>query len=253
MPRFDGREWNEIRKMSVELDVVPNAPGSAIFKFGNTWALAIVDGPKPGKMSAGFEEGLLRVRYEMLPFSVPDRKRPGQGRREIELSEIIKRALKPALFLDELHGSIIDVYVYIINANAGTRTAGINAASLALATAGIPMKDLVVAVAVGKVGEKVVIDLNKEEEDYDSEKLKEDPEKKEFLEYYGEGKATDIPVAILPVENRFTMVQMDGEIKKEELRKALNLALKKSKEIREVMRKAILDKYSENLKLPKIK
>ncbi|MEM1782711.1 MAG: hypothetical protein QW483_02405, partial [Nanopusillaceae archaeon] len=61
MPRFDGREYNEIRKISIELNVVPNADGSAIFKFGNTWALAIVNGPKPGKMSAGYEEGLLRV------------------------------------------------------------------------------------------------------------------------------------------------------------------------------------------------
>ncbi|RIB35095.1 MAG: exosome complex exonuclease Rrp41 [Candidatus Nanoclepta minutus] len=251
MPRFDGREWNEIRKISIELDIVPNAAGSAIFKFGETWALAIVDGPKPGKMSAGFEEGLLRVRYDMLPFSVPERKKPGQGRREIELSEIIQRALKPAIFLDELHGSIIDVYVQILNADAGTRTAGINAASLALALAGIPMKDLVIAVAVGKVGERIVIDLNKEEEDYDSEKLKNDPEKSKFIEYYGEGKATDIPVAILPSERKFTIIQLDGEIERENLKKALNLALEKSIEIREIMKKAILNKY-ESLKLPRI-
>ncbi|MEM5873090.1 MAG: exosome complex exonuclease Rrp41 [Candidatus Aenigmatarchaeota archaeon] len=244
MPRFDGREYNEIRKISIELNVVPNADGSAIFKFGNTWALAIVNGPKPGKMSAGYEEGLLRVRYDMLTFSVPDRKKPGQGRREIELSEIIKRALKPAIFLDELHGSIIDVYIQILNANAGTRTAGINAASLALALAGIPMKDLVVAVAVGKVGEKVVIDLNKDEEDYDSEKLKNDPEKNKYIEYYGEGKATDIPVAILPIEKKFTMIQLDGEISDRDLKKALNLALEKSIEIREIMKKEIMKIYS---------
>ncbi|MEM1688003.1 MAG: hypothetical protein QXM04_01265 [Nanopusillaceae archaeon] len=247
MPRFDGREYNEIRKISIELNVVPNADGSAIFKFGNTWALAIVNGPKPGKMSAGYEEGLLRVRYDMLTFSVPDRKKPGQGRREIELSEIIKRALKPAIFLDELHGSIIDVYIQILNANAGTRTAGINAASLALALAGIPMKDLVVAIAVGKVGEKIVIDLNKDEEDYDSEKLKNDPEKSKYIEYYGEGKATDIPVAILPIEKKFTMIQLDGEISDRDLKKALNLALEKSIEIREIMKKEIMKIYSKKL------
>ncbi|MEM1684171.1 MAG: hypothetical protein QW038_00515 [Nanopusillaceae archaeon] len=247
MPRFDGREYNEIRKISIELNVVPNADGSAIFKFGNTWALAIVNGPKPGKMSAGYEEGLLRVRYDMLTFSVPDRKKPGQGRREIELSEIIKRSLKPAIFLDELHGSIIDVYIQILNANAGTRTAGINAASLALALAGIPMKDLVVAIAVGKVGEKIVIDLNKDEEDYDSEKLKNDPEKSKYIEYYGEGKATDIPVAILPIEKKFTMIQLDGEISDRDLKKALNLALEKSIEIREIMKKEIMKIYSKKL------
>lgn len=242
MPRFDGREWNELRKITAKVGVIENANGSAIFGFGDTLALAAVH-IRPGKMALGYDKGLLRVRYNMLTFSVPERKKPGVGRREIELSQVIKRAVEPAVFLEEYPGTIIDVYVEILNADAGTRTAGINAVSLALADAGIHMRDLVIGVAVGKVGEKIVIDLNKEEEDYDSEKLKNDPEKSKFIEYYGEGKATDIPVAILPIERKFTLVQMDGEVSTKDLRKALSLALEKSDEIRDNLKKAILSKY----------
>jgi hypothetical protein len=74
--------------------------------------------------------------------------------------------------------------------------------------------------------EKIVVDLNKEEEDYDSEKLRKDPEKSKYIEYYGEGRATDIPVAIIPSEvKNFTLIQLDGEISNKELNDALNLAL----------------------------
>jgi len=242
--RFDGREWDEIRKMEAKVGIIPNANGSAMFKFGDTYAIAAVYGPKLAKVPTKYDKAILRVRYNMLTFSVPERKKPAPSRREIELSEVIKRALEPAIFLEEFPGTIIDVYVDIINADAGTRTAGINAASLALADAGIPMKDLVVAVAVGKVGERIVIDLTKEEEDYDSEKLK-GTEKEKYIEYYGEGKATDIPVAIIPLTKEFTLIQLDGEIDKEDLEKALKLAQEKSIEIRNVLEKAIKEKYKE--------
>lgn len=241
--RFDGRDWNQIRPMEAKVGVIPNANGSAMFRFGDTIAIAAVYGPK--KAFGEHDKGILRARYNMLTFSVPDRKKPGPSRREIELSEVIKRALEPALFLEEFPGTVIDVYVDIIQADAGTRTAGINAASLALADAGIPMKDLVVAVAVGKVGERIVIDLTKEEEDYDSEKIKEDPEMSKYIEYYGEGRATDIPVAMIPITKEFTVIQIDGEIEKRDLRRALNLALEKSHDIRKVLEKAIVEKYRE--------
>ena len=95
---------------------------------------------------------------------------------------------------------------------------------MALADAGIPMKDLVSSVAVGKVGEKIVLDLSKEEEDY-------------------EGGATDIATAISTRTGQITLLQMDGEISKEELKKALELAKKGSEQIKEIQIKALKEKY----------
>ncbi|MCG2882902.1 MAG: hypothetical protein L7G81_01175, partial [Candidatus Nanopusillus sp.] len=61
--------------------------------------------------------------------------------------------------------------------------------------------------------------------------------------YYGEGRATDIPVAIIPSEKKFTLIQLDGEISSKELNDALNLALEKALEIKDLMKKSILNEY----------
>jgi len=80
-----------------------------------------------------------------------------------------------------------------------------------LADAGIAMKDLVASVAVGKVKGNIVLDLTKEEEDYEG--------------------TTDIPIAMMPREEKITLIQLDGNIKKNEIKKALKLAKKGIKEI----------------------
>src|SRR3989344_4542841 len=90
------------------------------------------------------------------------------------------------------------------SSDAGTRCAGISAAAIALADAGISMKDLVSAVAVGKVEDKILADMVYEEESF-------------------EGEVADIPVAITPRTGHITLLQMDGEIEKESLMKALEL------------------------------
>ncbi|BBL45860.1 exosome complex component Rrp41 [Nanobdella aerobiophila] len=245
MSRFDGRKEDELRNIYIELNPIENAKGSAIFAFGETRVLAAVYGPRGSKMSKDYDRAFLRVKYNMITFSVPERKKPTPGRREIEVSEVIKRAIEPALLLEELPGSIIDVYIEVLNANAGTRTASINAVSLALSLAGIPMRDLVSSVAVGKVGQKILVDLNKDEEDYNSEKLKDIEEKRKFIEFYGEGRATDIPIAYLPYKNEISLIQLDGEINNNELKDAINLGIKSCKNIKNLMKDKILEYFSD--------
>src|SRR3989344_4741830 len=151
--RSDGRKYNELRKMTAKIGVVPNADGSALFAFGDTIAIAAVYGPRklhPQHMQNP-STGILRVNYDLLSFSVYDRKRPGPSRRSQEISKVTEWALLPALDLESFPNEVIDVQIYILQADAGTRTAGINAASMALAHAGIPMKDLICSVALGKI------------------------------------------------------------------------------------------------------
>ena len=106
------------------------------------------------------------------------------------------------------------------------RTAGINAAALALADAGIPMKDLVCSVAVGKVGDKICVDLTKEEEDFE------------------EG-ATDLPIAVLPRSGKVTLLQMDGKMTQKEIKEALEMGKKSIQAIKKLQVKALNDKYKE--------
>src|SRR3989344_1577964 len=167
--RNDGRKALDLRPMKAKVGVVPNADGSAMFSFGDTVAIAAVYGPRllhPQHMQAP-SAGILRVNYDLLSFSVNDRKKPGPSRRSQEISKVTEWALSPVLDLSEFPNTVIDVQIYIIQADARTRTAGINAASLALAHAGIPMKNLVCSVALGKLDKDIVVDLDKSEEDFE--------------------------------------------------------------------------------------
>ncbi|MBS3088282.1 exosome complex exonuclease Rrp41 [Candidatus Pacearchaeota archaeon] len=231
--RPDGRKQHELREIKAKIDVVPNADGSAMFAFGKTVAIAAVYGPRqlhPQHMQDP-STGILRVNYDLLSFSVGDRKKPGPSRRSSEISKVTEWALEPALDLKAFPNSVIDVQIYILQADAGTRTAGINAASMALAHAGIPMKDLICSVAIGKNDKELIVDLNKEEEDFKE----------------GEG-ATDFALAKLANSDAFTLMQMDGKIQPELVKEVLKLAAEASKHIYEAQKKALKEVVEENEK-----
>jgi len=169
------------------------------------------------------EKGTLRCTYNMNSFSVSERIRPGPSRRSTEISKITEWALEPVLMLDKFPNMVVDVHVNIIQADAGTRCAGINAAAMALAHAGIPMKDMVSSVSVGKLDKTIVVDLSKEEEDYEE----------------GEGP-TDIPISMTHSGN-ITHFQLDGKIEPKQLMEAIELARKSCEKIYEVQKKALKD------------
>jgi len=224
--RFDGRDAEETRKIEAKVGVVPRADGSALFAFGDTKAIAAVYGPKEmhPKHLENPEVGLLRCDYNMLSFSVGQRKRPGPDRRSSEISFITEAALNPVLRLTNFPNTVVDVHIEILQADASTRCAGINAASMALAHAGIPMTDLVASVSVGKIGDSIVVDLTKEEEDFEED---------------GEKKATDIPIAVLLKSGKISLLQTDGKILPDDLKKAIDTACKACIKIGEAQKKAL--------------
>ncbi|MBW3003415.1 exosome complex exonuclease Rrp41 [Candidatus Woesearchaeota archaeon] len=224
--RFDGRKFEEFRPIEAKVGVISRAIGSAMFKMGKTIALAAVYGPRSmyPRFLQNPEKGVLRCHYNMMPFSCGERVRPGGGRRSKELSMVIEKAILPVIDLAEFPNAVVDVFIEFPQTDSGTRCAGIVAASMALADAGIPMKELVSSVAVGKVGDKLVVDLTKDEEDYE------------------EG-AVDIATAYLPGSDKFTLLQLDGKISKEELRQCLELAKRACTTISEAQKEALKAKY----------
>lgn len=228
--RFDKRKDDELRPMSAKVGVIPNADGSAMFQTGNTLAYAAVYGPRElhPKFLHDPKRGLLRVNYNMMPFSGHgERVRPGQSRRSREISLVIENALSPVLDLTDCPNAVVDVYIELPQTDAGTRCAGIVAASMALADAGLKMKELVSAVAVGKVGGKIIADLTYDEEAYEEV-----------------GGSTDIPVAVLSNSGTIALLQMDGEIDKNDLLEGLALAKKCAERIAEIQKKALKEKYA---------
>jgi len=222
--RIDGRNFDELRPIEAKAGILNNADGSGYFRFGNTVAIAGVFGPRPvhPKHLEDPQKAMLRCTYNMASFSTTERKRPGPDRRSIEISKVTTEAIKPVLFLDEFPRTSIDVYIEIIQADASTRCAGINAAAIALADAGIPMRDLVSSASAGKVGGEIVLDIAG----------KEDTE--------GE---VDLPIAYYPRKNLITLLQMDGIVSYEEFKKIVDLAVKGAKKVYEVQKKALKNKY----------
>ena len=221
--RPDGRKLDETREMKAEVGVVPNADGSAMFSFGDTIAIAAVYGPKkmhPQHLQDS-EKGTLRCTYNMLSFSVTDRIKPGPSRRSMEINNISEWALAPVVMIDQFPNTVVDVHINIIQANASTRCAGINAASLALAHAGIPMNDMVSSVSIGKLDKTLVVDVSKAEEDWEE----------------GEG-ATDMPMSFTH-DGRLTHIQLDGKIKREQLKEAIVMAKNATQEVYELQKKTL--------------
>src|SRR3990167_7091150 len=157
--RFDGRGFDELRSMSAKVGVIKRADGSAMFKIGKTKAYAAVYGPRDlhPKFMQNPEKGILRVNYNMMPFSGHgERVRPGGSRRSKEINMVIQNALLPVLNLRDYPNAVVDIFVEFPQTDAGTRCAAICAASMALADAGLEMTDLVSAVAAGRVEDKIV-------------------------------------------------------------------------------------------------
>ena len=226
--RESGRAANELRKMTAKVGIIPNADGSAMFSFGDTVAIAAVYGPRqlhPQHMQDP-ATGRLRVNYDLLSFSVYDRKKPGPSRRSQEISKMTEWALAPVLDLKEFPNTVVDVQIYILQADAGTRTAGINAASLALAHAGIPMKNLICSVAIGKLDKDMVVDVDKSEEDFEG----------------GEGP-TDFPIAKIGLTDDFSLLQLDGKIQPSRVKEVIALANESCKQIYEVQKKALKETF----------
>lgn len=225
--RCDGRKIDQIRNVSIKVGVLKNADGSAYIEFGKNKILAGVFGPRDvhPKHMADQDSGILRCRYHMSPFSVTERKNPAPSRREIEISKVIKEALQPAVMLKDFPRTVVDVFIEVLQADGGSRCAALDAASVALVDAGIPMRDMVSACAAGKVADKVVLDVNDEEDK--------------------EGQA-DMPVAYMPNLGKITLMQLDGILTADEYKKCLETAIGGCKQVYEIQKQALMEKYFKN-------
>ena len=210
--RLDGRTFDEHRPIKVEAGVLKNADGSAYVEIGKNKVLAAVYGPRechPRHLQDP-TKAIIQCKYNMQAYSVDDRKRPGTDRRSIEISKITAEALENVVLTGLYPRASIDVYIEILQANAGTRCAGLTAAAVALADAGIPMKDIVASIAAGKADGHVLLDLNKEEDNF--------------------GEA-DVPMAIVPSTGEIVLLQMDGNMTREEFDKAVELGVKGCRDV----------------------
>lgn len=226
--RIDGRKLDELRPIKIEANVLKRADGSAYLEWGGNKILAAVYGPREAhpRHLQDPTKALVQCRYNMAAFSVMDRKRPGPDRRSVEISKILSEALEYVIFTEQFPRTSIDVFIEVLQADAGTRCSGLTAASVALADAGIPMKDLIVSCAFGKIAGKVVLDLLRDED------------------FNGDA---DVPMAIVPRTEEVVLLQMDGHLTVEEFNEGLTMTVNACKYIYDLQREALRERYSTNI------
>ncbi|HLD56739.1 MAG TPA: exosome complex exonuclease Rrp41 [archaeon] len=234
MKRIDGRKPDEIRPITMQAGVLKRAKGSAMVKLGRTMAIAGVYGPRKlhSKHQQDSTKAVLKLTYSMAPFSTDERVRPGPSRRSTEISKVIRQALEAAICLEEFPKAVIEVQIDILQAEASTRVAALNAASIALADAGIPMKDLVAACTAGKIDNDYILDVAGKEEDV---------------------TFCDLPVAYMPREKKITLLQMDGDLPVKDVENVIKLAIKGCEELYEKQKEALKERWISNLKLVEAK
>jgi ribonuclease PH len=184
--RTDGRTADQIRPVSFELGIAPNASGSVLVSMGNTRVICGVmieeavprwmKEPDSGRMTGGW----LTAEYSMLPYSTNTRKPRdiAKGRldgRSTEIQRLIGRSLRAVVDLEKLGRRTMWIDCDVLQADGGTRTAAITGASLAVAVACRklaeekkidlpPIRKLVAAVSAGVLNGEPVVDLNYEED-----------------------------------------------------------------------------------------
>ena len=163
--RLDGRQSQDIRPISIEVDYLPSAHGSALFTRGETQALATATlGTKmdeqiiDGAVISGYKKFILH--YNFPGFSTGEVKpNRGPGRREVGHGNLAARALKFSLPNEEENPYTIRVVSNVLESNGSSSMATVCASSLALMDAGVPMQNPVSGIAMGLVsrGEKYIV------------------------------------------------------------------------------------------------
>jgi len=225
--RLDGRGMEDLRPLTIKAGVLSKADGSAYVEWGNNKVMAAVYGPREciPRHDSNPYKALVRCIYRMSSFcSIEEHGRHGPSRRGSEISKIISEVFENVVMAEHFPKTAIDVFIEVLQADGGTRVAGLTAAAVALADAGIPMKDVVCGVAVGKIDGEMAADLGKYEDNF------------------GE---SDIPMAISPRTGEILLFQMDGLLTKEEITKAIDMNFRAAAKVHELQMNALRERYAE--------
>ncbi|PIT84258.1 exosome complex exonuclease Rrp41 [Candidatus Micrarchaeota archaeon CG10_big_fil_rev_8_21_14_0_10_45_29] len=226
--RLDGRELDELRPVAIKARVLNNADGSALVIWGKNKIVAGVYGPReciPRHDQSPYR-AVVRCRYNMAPFcSLEEHGRSGPSRRSQELSKVISEAFQNVIIAENFPKTAIDVYIDVLQSDGGTRCAALTAAAVAIADAGIPCKDLICAVAAGKIEGKIVLDLSKDEDNYGQ---------------------SDNPIAFASRNDDILLYQMDGLLTREEAAEAVEMARVAAKKVHELQKKALQESFEKS-------
>ncbi|KAL8942827.1 MAG: hypothetical protein Q9216_001442 [Gyalolechia sp. 2 TL-2023] len=222
--RLDGRRWNELRRMHAQVSVQTAADGSSYLEMGNTKVICTVAGPSEGRRSGGGGDANATVQVEIgiAGFSGVDRKRGGRGdKRTSEMQTTIANAFSNTLFTHLYPQSTILVTLHVLSQDGSMLAACLNAATLALIDAGVPMSDYVVACTSGSMSS------------YSSNEEAADP----LLDLNGteEQELPFLTVGTLGAGERVSVLVMESRVQAERVEGMLAVGVDGCKQVREIL------------------
>ena len=240
--REDGRKPEEIRRMRIQMGPVSSSSGacggSAVVEMGLTQVLATARGPISctRRSDERPDRAIVEVSIKLAPFapSGGDRRivNPNSDRRLIEMSHLIKRALEATLLLHLFPKSKIEIAITTLADDGSALCVAINAASMALVDAGIPMKDLLCAcsagysVGLGSSTDMTLVDLNRREESSS-----------------GGRPAVNLPCAMLPQRGTIVLTQCEARLPNfDTLERVLDAAMNGCRAVFDVLQAAVRER-----------
>nr|CAD7200101.1 unnamed protein product [Timema douglasi] len=220
--RLDGRRANELRKIRCKLGVFTQPDGSAYLEQGNTKVLAAVYGPHQIRVKSKtmYDKALVNCQYSMATFSTGERKhRPRGDRKSQEISMHLRQAMEATIKTELYPRSQIDIFIEVLQADGGNYCASVNAATLALIDAGIPISEYMCActASLGN-GDVPLVDIS-------------------HLEEVSGGPS--LIVAARPLSGQVALLEMSQRFHLDHLPKVLDRALQGCRDIYNILDQAV--------------
>ena len=205
--RSDGRDFNEIRPLSIEVGILPRTHGSALFTRGETQCLATVtlgtfeDVQRLDGLGEKTEKRFM-LHYNFPPFSVGEVAfLRGAGRREIGHGALAEKSILPSIPDEEDFPYTIRIVSDILESNGSSSMATVCGGVLALMDAGVPLPTIIAGIAIGLVKEDnrhaVLTDIEGLEDHFGDMDLKVAGTEKGVTAIQMDLKVPSIPVEIL--------------------------------------------------------
>lgn len=229
--RFDGRRGHELRRMNCKLAVLEQADGSAYLEMGNTNVLAAIYGPhemsRKNRGSASHERAMINCQYSQATFSTFERKKkPKTSLRSIEITNNIRDIFENVILTHLFPNSQIDIFLEVLQSDGSNLSACVNAATLAIIHAGIPIKDFVISCSASLIDDTPIVDISHFEE--------------------ASASLPIMTISMLAKSKQIVSMESSGKIALDSIEKLVDSALLGCDEIHQICKSIVLKHISES-------
>lgn len=231
--RPDGRDSTQMRQLFVQCGVISQAKGSAYIEMNQTKVICAVYGPREVQRREDFSlKGQLTCDFRFATFARPQRGQHMQDNQERDLSVQMLESLEPAVCLHKYPKAQINIFVTVLQHDGSALSAAILCASLALASAGVEMYDLVIASSAAVINNMMLVDPTAQEE-------------KAVLKAHGGKSCGLVTLAFLPSISQVSAITSDGGLHFDTVNKCVQTCIENCHKMYSVLQQTLVKHLEE--------